>query len=138
MRGEFQHSIDQKGRLVFPAKLREELGEGFYMAKGLDGCLFVFPAARWEELEAQIARMPIAASRRMQRFFVASAVQPEPDSMGRVLVPQALREYAGLTKDIVTIGLQGRAEIWDRERWQSYCEETTSESIASAMEELGI
>jgi len=138
MRGEFQHSIDQKGRLVFPAKLREELGEGFYMAKGLDGCLFVFPAARWEELEAQIARMPIAASRRMQRFFVASAIQPEPDSMGRVLVPQALREYAGLTKDIVTIGLQGRAEIWDRERWQSYCEETTSESIASAMEELGI
>lgn len=138
MRGEYQHSIDQKGRLVLPARLREELGEGFYMAKGLDGCLFVFPADRWEELEAKIAQMPIAASRRMQRFFVASAFQPEPDSMGRILVPAALREHAGLTKDIVTIGLQGRAEIWDMARWKQYNEETTSECIASAMEELGI
>ena len=138
MRGEFYHSIDAKGRLIFPVKLREELGERFVVAKGLDNCLFVYSTQAWEAFEQQIHDLPVAKSRKMQRFFCASAADCEPDAQGRILIPQSLREYAGLTKDVIVLGLKGRAEIWDVERWNEYNSDMTSDNIAESMEELGV
>ncbi len=137
MRGEFQHNLDAKGRLIFPAKLREELGDDFVVSKGLDNCLFVFSRENWDEFERKIGELPLAQSRKMQRFFCAPAVECVPDGQGRVLLPQPLREFAGISRDVTILGMQGRAEIWDTERWREYNRMLTAEGIADVMEELG-
>ncbi|MBU5433761.1 division/cell wall cluster transcriptional repressor MraZ [Intestinimonas sp. MSJ-38] len=137
MHGEFEHNIDAKGRLFIPAKLREKLGSSFIITKGLDGCLFVYSAEAWDVLEEKINQLPMSRSRNLQRFFFSSAADCAPDSQGRVLIPQNLREYAGLQKEVTVIGVSGRVEIWDKRRWQEYNGELTSESIAEAMEDLG-
>ena len=137
MKGEFKHTIDAKGRLFIPAKLREELGEHFIVTKGLDGCLFVYPEEGWQVLEDKIRALPLSKSRSLQRFFFSAAADSELDSQGRTLVPANLREYAGLTKEVTIIGVSGRAEIWDSARWAGYNDGITSESIEDAMEELG-
>ena len=135
MKGEFQHNIDAKGRLFIPAKFREELGKMFIITKGLDGCLFVYSASAWEVLEDNINQLPLSKSRNLQRFFFSSAADCVPD--GRVLIPQNLREYAALQKEVTIIGVSGRVEIWNTARWKAINEELTPESIAEAMEELG-
>ena len=137
MRGEFEHNIDAKGRLFIPAKLREKLGGSFIITKGLDGCLFVYSAEAWDVLEEKINQLPMSRSRNLQRIFKTSAADCAPDSQGRVLIPQNLREYAGLQKEVTVIGVSGRVEIWDKQRWKEYNGELTSESIAEAMEDLG-
>ena len=137
MTGTYEHSIDAKGRLFIPAKLREKLGSSFIITKGLDGCLFVYSAEAWDVLEEKINQLPMSRSRNLQRFFFSSAADCAPDSQGRVLIPQNLREYAGLQKEVTVIGVSGRVEIWDKRRWQEYNGELTSESIAEAMEDLG-
>lgn len=137
MKGEFQHNIDAKGRLFIPAKLREELGKMFIITKGLDGCLFVYSASAWEVLEDNINQLPLSKSRNLQRFFFSSAADCVPDAQGRVLIPQNLREYAALQKEVTIIGVSGRVEIWNTARWKAINEELTPESIAEAMEELG-
>lgn len=137
MRGEFQHSIDAKGRLFIPAKFRESLGSAFVITKGLDGCLFVYSLAAWNVLEEKINGLPLSQSRDLQRFFFSSAADCAPDGQGRVVIPQNLRLYAGLTKEATIIGVSGRAEIWDTERWQRYNGALTPEAIAQAMEQLG-
>ena len=138
MRGEFRHGIDAKGRLIFPARLRDSLGENFIVAKGLDNCLFVYSSKAWAEFEEMIRKQPLAKSRKMQRFFCASAAECEPDVQGRILIPQNLRDYAGITKEVTIVGLQGRAEIWDTDRWNEYNSDMTSDAIAEAMEEMGV
>ena len=125
--GEYQHTLDPKGRVNFPARLRE----------GLDNCLYVYSMEEWKVLEDKIRALPMSKSRNLQRFFFAGAAEAEPDKQGRVLIPAHLREYAGLTKDVTVIGASVRAEIWDSERYQSSCEELTSDSIAESMDELG-
>ena len=137
MKGEFQHNIDAKGRLFIPAKFREELGKMFIITKGLDGCLFVYSASAWEVLEDNINQLPLSKSRNLQHFFFSSAADCVPDAQGRVLIPQNLREYAALQKEVTIIGVSGRVEIWNTARWKAINEELTPESIAEAMEELG-
>ena len=138
MTGEFQHSIDSKGRLFVPAKLRPELGEFFFVTKGLDNCLFLYPAGNWADIEEKIAALPLSKSRNLQRMLFASAQRCELDSQGRILIPQKLRQYAGLNKDVTIIGVSSRAEIWDSEKWQRIeQDDLTSETLAESMEELG-
>lgn len=137
MKGEYRHTIDAKGRLFIPAKLREVLGEHFVVTKGLDNCLFAYPQEEWDGLEERIAALPMSKSRRLQRFFVSSASDVDADKQGRILIPPALRGYAGLEHDVTVIGMLNRAEIWDSAAWDAYSGELDSESVAEAMEELG-
>lgn len=136
--GEYQHNIDQKGRVIIPAKFREDLGALFYVTKGLDGCLFVLSPAEWERLQNKITAMPISKSRSLQRFFFSGAAEVEPDKQGRILIPQPLREYAHLSRGVSVIGASSRAEIWDTESWNQFNSTLTEDSIAEAMDLLEI
>ena len=135
--GQYQHTIDAKGRLFIPAKLREELGEHFTVTKGLDGCLSVYPEAEWKRLEDKIRTLGNGEkARRVKRYY--SAAKCEPDAQGRIVLPQKLRAYAHLEKDVVVIGVSNRAEIWNAEKWAEIeAEELNPENLAAVMEELG-
>lgn len=135
--GEYEHSIDTKGRIIFPVKLREGLGEKFIVTKGLDNCLFVYSLTEWERLEQKIKELPMVKGGAVQKFLFASASLVEADKQGRILIPANLRSYAGLDKDVVVIGVSVRAEIWDKARWEELCSKLTSDVIGEAMEELG-
>lgn len=137
MKGEYQHTLDAKGRLFIPAKLREELGEHAILTRGLDGCLFLYSVEEWEKLEQTIRALPITKSRKMQRYLISSAADVDVDKQGRIVVPPVLRERAGLTKDVTIIGVLSRAEIWDTEQWNAYNSELDAEDIAEAMEDIG-
>lgn len=135
--GEYRHSLDSKGRVNFPAKLREDLGELFILSKGLgDECLFVYSQEEWGKLTDKLNRLPLSKARALQRFLFSGATQAQPDKQGRVLIPQNLREYAGLQKELVIVGASNRAEIWDEQRWERMCEEVTADMIAQTMDEL--
>ena len=136
MTGEFQHSLDSKGRIFIPAKLREELGEIFYMTVSMERCLCVYNAESWRSFSDKVSAMPYVRQRLMRPLF-AHAAKCELDSQGRTIVPQALRAYAGLVKNVTVVGCNNHAELWDSEAWQSVCEaESAPENIAAAMEEL--
>ncbi|MBW7571671.1 division/cell wall cluster transcriptional repressor MraZ [Caproiciproducens faecalis] len=134
--GEYQHNIDTKGRVIVPARFREDLGEHFYITKGLDGCLFVLSPEEWTRLQDKVKAMPISKARGLQRFFFSGAAEVEPDKQGRILIPQVLRDHAQLTKDVTFIGTSSRAEIWDSKRWNDFNSTLTEESIAEAMDML--
>ena len=140
--GEFEHSIDTKGRLVLPAKIKDDLGKEFIVTKGLDGCLFGYSLAEWNKFEEKLKTLPLTnkITRDFVRFFLSGAVEEETDKQGRFLLPANLREYASLTKDAVIIGVGTRIEIWDKKKWNEYnSEENLSvDSIAEKMTELGI
>lgn len=140
--GEFEHSIDTKGRLVLPAKIKDDLGKEFIVTKGLDGCLFGYSLAEWSKFEEKLKALPLTnkITRDFVRFFLSGAVEEETDKQGRFLLPANLREYASLTKDAVIIGVGTRIEIWDKKKWIEYnSEENLSvDSIAEKMTELGI
>lgn len=136
MTGEYQHSLDSKGRLFIPAKLRDELGEIFYMTVSMERCLCVYSAESWLSFSEKVGAMPYVKQRRMRPLF-AHAAKCELDSQGRTLVPQNLRAYAGLVKNVTVVGCNNHAELWDSEAWKSvYDAESTPENIAAAMEEL--
>jgi len=139
LRGEYHHYLDIKGRVNFPVKIREGLGERFILTRGLDSCLFVYSGEGWSELEDKLQALPMSKSRDVQRFFFASAVEVEPDKQGRILIPQNLRDYAGLERDIIIIGVSGRAEIWNRERWEEKLDAITMDTVKmeQTMDELG-
>lgn len=132
--GEFQHTIDVKGRMNFPTKLRELLGFSFIVTKGLDGCLFVYSQEEWSRLEERIKAKPLAEARQLSRYFFANACEVEADKQGRILLPQNLRDHAGLEKEVVVIGASSHAEIWDKARWQTLCSNMDEESLLSALE----
>jgi MraZ protein len=134
--GEYQHNIDPKGRVIVPSKFREDLGDCFYVTKGLDGCLFVFSPKEWTRLQEKVSAMPVSKARGLQRFFFSGAAEAEPDRQGRILIPQVLREYAGLVKDVTFIGTSSRAEIWNSARWSAFNSTLTEDSIAEAMDSL--
>lgn len=136
--GEYQHTIDQKGRVIVPARFREDLGDSFYVTKGLDGCLFVLSPGEWTRLQERVSAMPISKARGLQRFFFSGAVEAQPDRQGRVLLPQTLRDYAGLDKDVTFIGASSRAEIWDTAHWTAFNSTLTEENIAEAMDLLDL
>ncbi|MDO5142640.1 MAG: division/cell wall cluster transcriptional repressor MraZ [Eubacteriales bacterium] len=139
MKGEYKHSIDAKGRLAMPAKLREELGERFTVTKGLDGCLAVYPEQEWDALEERIRRLGNGEkARRVKRYYFANAFDAQLDAQGRILIPANLREFAGLHKDVAVIGQLDHAEIWDSEKWRSYNEAIDAESVAADVEDIDL
>lgn len=126
--GEYQHTLDEKGRLFIPARFREALGDRFIATRGLEQCLFVFPAAEWRHLEEKLRTLPMTQkdARAFLRLLFSGASECEADKQGRVMLPQHLREYAGLEKEVVVIGVSTRAEIWSKERWEAYSSEAAS------------
>lgn len=132
--GTYTHNMDVKGRMNFSTKLREILGDVFIITKGLDGCLFVYSTEGFEELADKIRQVPLSKGRELQRFFMAGACEVEADKQGRILIPQTLRDYAGLEKDIIVIGASTRAEIWDKAKWDKFNEDFTSNKLEEAME----
>ena len=138
---EFEHSLDAKGRLIMPAKLREAIGDKFVVTKGLDGCLFAFSIEEWSNFEEKLKSLPLSNrnSREFTRFFLSGATECEIDKQGRFLIPTNLRETASLQKEVVIIGVGTRIEIWNKEKWNSYNDENISvEDIAENMTMLGI
>lgn len=140
--GEFEHSIDTKGRLIVPSKLREQLGEKFVVTRGLDGCLFGYPLTEWEKLEEKLDQMPLAKkdARSFVRFFYSAATECEIDKQGRINIPNTLRKHANLEKNCVIIGVSTRIEIWDKQHWSEFAEETEEnfDDIAETMIDFGL
>ncbi len=138
--GEYNHSIDAKGRLIVPSKLRELLGDDFVITKGLDGCLFAYDNCGFHVFEEKLKSLPLTNkdARQFVRFFLAGAASVEIDKQGRILVPSILREFAEITKDAVLVGVGSRIEIWSKERWLSATTFDDMETIAEHMEELGL
>jgi len=140
--GEYQHNLDTKGRVAIPAKFRQKLFEGAIITRGLDRCLFIFTRKEWEVLVQKLISLPLAQanSRAFVRLMLAGAVDSKLDSQGRILIPDYLRKYANLKKQVIAAGLYNRVEIWDAEIWQQYKQKTESASdeIAEKLGELGI
>ncbi len=131
--GSYQHNIDAKGRIIMPAKFREELGETFYATKGADACITVFSPKGWEEFGAKICALPSAQAKDLKRFFFSSAAELIPDKQGRVQLTPLLREYAHLRKDVMVIGTGSLVEIWDLERWNRYNSEISESQVLEIM-----
>ena len=141
MTGQYQHNIDAKGRLFIPAKLREELGGTFYVTVSTDAkhtaFLAAYSADAWARLTEKFESLPSIQTRQMVAIF-ANAAKCEPDAQGRILLPRELRDYAGLDKEAVVIGVSNRAEIWSAEKWaKEESEALNPENLAAAMAELG-
>lgn len=139
MRGEFKSTLDAKGRMNFPIKLREELGSSFFISKTIgERCIKVYSKEDWSALVEMIHQMPQVKTAEIQRYLFGSAYEVEPDKQGRVLIPQPLREYAGLQTDIVIVGLEGRAEIWDKAQWEAFNNSINKEDLMAVAMEMGI
>ncbi len=138
--GEYNHTVDTKGRLIIPAKFRESLGEEFIVTKGLDGCLFVFPKDEWQIFEDKLRTLPLTqkSARKFTRFFMGAAVTCELDKQGRILLPQSLREFAKLEKDVVLSGNLNRIEIWSKAAWTETNAYDDMDDIAEQMSDLGL
>ena len=141
MVGKYRHTVDPKGRLFVPSKLRDELGDAFYVTLGLDHCLSVYTEAGWQAIVEKFNALPISKARKM-RFLFANAAKCEPDKQGRFLVPANLRSHAGiaLKQDVVLTGIDNRIEVWSQEQWEKYNEEVEPDvtAIADSLSELGI
>ena len=139
--GEYQHALDNKNRIIIPSKFREELGNKLVMTKGLDGCLYAYPMDEWKKLEDKLKALPLTNknARAFVRFMFSGAAEIEIDKQGRALIPQNLIEYAGILKEIVSIGVLSRIEIWSKEKWSEYnAQNIDFNEIAEKMTELGI
>lgn len=140
--GEYRHSLDSKGRIIIPAKFRDELGDEFVMTKGLDNCLFVYPKNEWVKIENKLKELPMTnrTARSFVRTFFSGAIDQSLDKQGRALIPQNLREHASISKDVVVIGVSTRVEIWSTESWDNYNDDEgiSYEEMAEKMTELGI
>jgi MraZ protein len=137
--GTYEHGLDAKGRVIIPAKLRENLGESFVVTLGLDGCLFAYPMQEWEGFINQLRELPgTKEARKLQRYFLAGAATCEVDKQGRVLIPANLREKTGLTKDIVFVGVLQKIEIWSKEQWEQNNDYGNVDDIAEHMSEFGL
>ena len=138
--GEYEHSLDAKGRLIMPAKLRIDMGEKFIVTKGLDGCLFAFSQNEWLNFESKLKALPLSDknARNFVRFFLSGATECEIDKQGRFLIPANLRTAANLEKDAVIIGVGTRLEIWNKATWEKFDGEISADEIAENMTMLGI
>ena len=142
LKGEYSHNIDAKGRLIIPAKFRDDLGENFVITKGMENCLYVYPEDEWNDFEKKLNALPNATDKKARAFayfFQGSAADGELDKQGRTLIPSVLRTYAKLDKEVVFVGMGKRAEIWDKARWDEKNAEVelNIEEIASDMEASG-
>ena len=126
--GEFEHTIDRKGRLIIPAKFRQALHanavEKLFLTRGLDGCLFLFGESEWRLYEARFKQIPFTKSegRRFNRLFFSGATEVSPDGLGRILVPKTLKEFAQIKEDVVIVGVSNRIEVWSKEKWREFYE----------------
>jgi len=140
--GEFTHALDAKGRVSIPSKFRESLGDQFYITKGLDNCLFVFPEEEWKLFEEKLKALPMTNknARAFVRLFFSGASECELDKQGRILIPQTLREHAAIEREAVIIGTGTRIEIWSQDGWNGYIDPDNIDydEIAGHMAELGI
>lgn len=140
--GEYYYTIDPKGRIAIPSKLRKVLSKGGVITKGLDNCLFIFSSKDWQPMAEKIKGLPLSQSnsRAFSRLMLAGAMDVKLDSQGRILVPDYLRKYVGLKKEIVLAGVYDRLEIWDKKEWEKYKKRTEKESgdIAEQLGDLGI
>lgn len=138
--GEYNHSIDAKGRLIIPSKFRDMLGDEFVVTKGLEGCLFVFEKYEFESFMDKLNEKSDleAKVRKIKRFFISGAQEMEPDKQGRMLVPPTLREYAGLEKEVVFAGVGGHIEIWDKSKWDDVTSFDDINDIAEELSNMGI
>ena len=138
MIGTYYHNIDVKGRMNFPTKLRECLGTPFFITKGIEQvCLTVYAQEEWDRLAAKVAAMPESKGGIIKRWIFSGAAEVTPDKQGRILIPQNLRQFAGLEKDVVVIGANNKAEIWEKSRWEALNDAMNREELLSVMEELG-
>lgn len=140
--GQYRHSVDDKGRLAIPVKFRGELESGAVVTRGLDGCLYVYTAAEWMKLAEKLAAMPMsqADTRAFARLMLAGAMDVSLDKQGRIVLPEYLREYAGLRKDVIVAGLHNHLELWDAKAWEAYRRKTEKDSgkIAERLGSLGV
>ncbi len=140
--GQFDHAIDEKGRLAVPAKFRRQLIGGAILTKGLDGCLFLFPKVKWQKMAENIGQLPVSKSsgRLYARLMLAGAAEAEFDKQGRIILPAYLRTYAGLGRQAVTIGLYDRVEIWNKAKWSKMIGKVENEAgrIAEELSDLGV
>jgi len=142
LKGEYNHSIDAKGRVTVPAKFREVLGDTFVITRGFEGCLSAYPMERWDRIEKNLMSLSLtnAAGRKLTRLFLGNAIECEVDKMGRILIPQPLRNAAGILRDVVLTGLGDHIEVWDSEAWNKVngadALENLSEDELRSLEEL--
>lgn len=140
--GEYNNKLDDKGRVSVPAKFRDDLGHSFIVTKGLDNCLFAYSKEEWATFEAKLKSLPLTNlnARNFIRFFFAGATECETDKQGRINIPQNLREYAGLSKEVFIVGVSTRVEIWDKDKWLEYTDKENMDvnEIAIQMSNLGI
>lgn len=140
--GEFKHNLDEKNRLAIPVKFRTDLAKGAVITRGLDKCLFVYSVDEWQKLAHKLTNLPIsqAKARAFARLMLAGAMDVCPDKQGRINIPEYLRKYAGLTKEVVVAGLYNRLEVWDSAEWENYSKDTeqSSSEIAEKLGELGV
>ncbi len=137
--GEYNHSVDPKGRLIIPSKFRDVLGDLFMVTKGLDGCLFVFDKNEWDAFVEKLRTLPISniEARKIVRYFLAGAAELEVDKQGRVLLPGTLREFAGIEKETVLVGVGNRMEIWSKDKWDGTNTYDDVEELAEHLAEFG-
>lgn len=140
--GEYKHTIDAKKRLALPAKFRKELGQSVVVTKWLDSCLIVFPEKEWQVMSDKLGKLPTsqAEARGFVRMLLGGAMMMDLDNLGRILIPEYLKQYAGLKKNVVICGLFNRLEIWDEEKWSGYKGKVEKEigDLAEKLKELGI
>ncbi len=136
----YNHTIDPKGRLSIPSKYREILGDVFVVSKGMDGCLFVYADETWKEFEAKLAALPLVnkQARQLARFFLSGAQYVTVDKQGRILVPQDLRDFAGLEKDVVLSGMGSRIEVWSLEKWNEVNSQVDIDEISEGVGDMGL
>ena len=141
-RGDYSHTVDDKGRLIIPLKFREQLGEECIVTRGLDGCLFIFESGEWEAYEEKLRKLPMTNknARSFVRFLSGGATPCEFDKQGRILLPATLRKFAGIEKDVILAGLPNRIEVWSEQKWNenNNYEEIDMDEIAGHLTELGL
>lgn len=137
--GQYEHSIDTKGRIIIPAKYRDELGDTFVVTKGLDGCLFLYPQSEWQNFVDKLQQLPSNQNtRKIQRQFLSKAMEVSLDKQGRILVPSLLRTAAGLEKEVAFVGMMNRIEVWDKNRLEEQEIQEDEEALEATMDELEI
>ena len=140
--GEYKHTIDEKKRLAIPSKLRRELGAKAVITRGLDNCLFVFPLSEWQKLVEKLSKLPIGQkdTRGFGRLMLAGASEADLDGLGRILIPDYLKNYAQLRKNVVIAGVYNRLEIWDQIKWNTFKKQSEKEvdNIAERLGNLGV
>ena len=140
--GEYKHTLDPKKRLSVPSKWREDLGKTLIVTRGLDNCLFVYPQAQWQRITEKVSQLPLgqADTRSFNRFFLSGAVEVEVDSVGRILVPDFLKDFAGLDSKVVLAGIYDRVEIWAENKWEEYKSriEGQADQLAEKLGEIGV